>query len=816
MEQQSSQIKTARLPMLALRGLVVYPNMVLHFDVGRKKSVLALNEAMGNNQLVFLVTQKDIREDEPKDYDLYSVGVVAEVRQILKMPGDSLRVLVEGLYRAKLVDIIQEDPFMSAMVEELPLKTIRTKSQRDTTEALMRAVKDLFEEYSYLTPQMPKDYMLNVMASEDPVYLCEYIAGNLMLKTVDKQRILEESSPIRRLELLAQILEDENSVLTIEKDLYEKVKQQVDKNQREYFLREQMKVISSELGEGDSVQEEAMEYFDRIERLKLPKEAAEKLTKEAERLFKMPYNSQEASVIRTYLDTCLDLPWNKETKDKIDIAKAQRILDRDHYGLVKVKERILELLAVRALAPDITGQIICLVGPPGVGKTSIARSIAAALGRKYARISLGGVRDESDIRGHRKTYVGSMPGRIIDAIIRAGSKNALILLDEVDKLSHDFRGDPASALLEVLDSEQNKAFRDHYIEIPFDISNILFITTANDKNEIPAPLLDRMEVIELSSYTREEKFNIARKHLVAKQIKRNGLSTKSIKITDGAIYSIIDYYTREAGVRKLERAIASLCRKAAKRIVDGSQTKVVITDANIAEFLGARKFRPDDILKKNEVGVATGLAWTSVGGEIMMIEVNVVKGSGKIQLTGSLGDVMKESANIAVSYIRSKADKLKIDEDFYKERDIHIHAPEGAVPKDGPSAGVTMVTALVSALTGTPVKREVAMTGEITLRGRVLPIGGLKEKTMAAYRSGVKTVIIPEDNRADLEEIDETVRESLNFVFAEDIDTVLKTALLYCTEQENSDVRKTESLVHSSVDMGKKIPGGIDTTIIPQ
>lgn len=816
MEQQSSQIKTARLPMLALRGLVVYPNMVLHFDVGRKKSVLALNEAMGNNQLVFLVTQKDIREDEPKDYDLYSVGVVAEVRQILKMPGDSLRVLVEGLYRAKLVDIIQEDPFMSAMVEELPLKTIRTKSQRDTAEALMRAVKDLFEEYSYLTPQMPKDYMLNVMASEDPVYLCEYIAGNLMLKTVDKQRILEESSPIRRLELLAQILEDENSVLTIEKDLYEKVKQQVDKNQREYFLREQMKVISSELGEGDSVQEEAMEYFNRIERLKLPKEAAEKLTKEAERLFKMPYNSQEASVIRTYLDTCLDLPWNKETKDKIDIAKAQRILDRDHYGLVKVKERILELLAVRALAPDITGQIICLVGPPGVGKTSIARSIAAALGRKYARISLGGVRDESDIRGHRKTYVGSMPGRIIDAIIRAGSKNALILLDEVDKLSHDFRGDPASALLEVLDSEQNKAFRDHYIEIPFDISNILFITTANDKNEIPAPLLDRMEVIELSSYTREEKFNIARKHLVAKQIKRNGLSTKSIKITDGAIYSIIDYYTREAGVRKLERAIASLCRKAAKRIVDGSQTKVVITDANIAEFLGARKFRPDDILKKNEVGVATGLAWTSVGGEIMMIEVNVVKGSGKIQLTGSLGDVMKESANIAVSYIRSKADKLKIDEDFYKERDIHIHAPEGAVPKDGPSAGVTMVTALVSALTGTPVKREVAMTGEITLRGRVLPIGGLKEKTMAAYRSGVKTVIIPEDNRADLEEIDETVRESLNFVFAEDIDTVLKTALLYCTEQENSDVRKTESLVHSSVDMGKKIPGGIDTTIIPQ
>ncbi len=815
MDQQAAQVKTARLPMLALRGLVVYPNMVLHFDVGRKKSVLALNEAMGNNQLVFLVTQKDIREDEPKDYDLYSVGVVAEVRQILKMPGDSLRVLVEGLYRAKLVDILQEDPFMSAMVEELPLKTIRTKNQKDTAEALMRTVKDLFEEYSYLTPQMPKDYMLNVMASEDPVYLCEYISGNLMLKTGDKQRILEESAPIRRLELLVQILEDENSVLSIEKDLYDKVKQQVDKNQREYFLREQMKVISSELGEGDSVQEEAMEYFDRIERLHLPKEAAEKLTKEAERLFKMPYNSQEASVIRNYLDTCLDLPWNKETKDKIDIAKAKRILDRDHYGLSKVKERILELLAVRKLAPDITGQIICLVGPPGVGKTSIARSVAAALGRKYARISLGGVRDESDIRGHRKTYVGAMPGRIIDALSRAGSKNALILLDEVDKLSHDFRGDPASALLEVLDSEQNKAFRDHYIELAFDISNILFITTANDKSEIPAPLLDRMELIELSSYTREEKFHIARNHLAPKQVKRNGLSAKSIKIADSALYSVIDYYTREAGVRKLERAVSSLCRKTAKLIVEGSQTKVVISEANIGEFLGPRKFRPDDILKKNEIGVVTGLAWTSVGGEIMMIEVNVVKGTGKIQLTGSLGDVMKESANIAVSYIRSKADKLKIDEDFYKDRDIHIHAPEGAVPKDGPSAGVTMVTALVSALTGIPVKREVAMTGEVTLRGRVLPIGGLKEKTMAAYRAGVKTVIIPEDNRADLEEIDETVRQALTFVLADDVDNVLKTALLFCTD-ECVDARLKDAVVHNGVELSKKITGSIDPTIIPQ
>ncbi len=814
MEKVAEQLKTARLPMLALRGLVVYPNMVLHFDVGRKKSVLALNEAMGTNQLIFLVAQKDIREDEPKDYDLYSVGVVAEVRQILKMPGDSLRVLVEGLYRAKLVDMLQEDPFMSAMVEELPLKLAKTKSQKDTAEALMRTLKDLFEEYSYLTPQMPKDYMLNVMASDDPVYLCEYISGNLMLKIPDKQRILEESSPIKRLELLVQILEDENSVLTIEKDLYEKVKQQVDKNQREYFLREQMKVISSELGDGDSVQDEAVEYFERIQKLHLPKEAADKLTKEAERLYKMPYNSQEATVIRTYLDTCLELPWNKQTKELIDIGKAGNVLDRDHYGLVKVKERILELLAVRKLAPDIRGQIICLVGPPGVGKTSIARSVAAALGKKYARISLGGVRDESDIRGHRKTYVGAMPGRIIESISRAGSKNALILLDEVDKISHDFRGDPASALLEVLDSEQNQAFRDHYVEIPFDISNILFITTANDKSEIPGPLLDRMEVIELSSYTREEKFHIARDHLIKKQVKRSGLSAKTIKVSDSAIYALIDFYTREAGVRKLERAIAALCRKTAKRVVEGTQGKVAISDANITEFLGPHKFRPDGILKKNEVGVVTGLAWTSVGGEIMMIEVNVVKGSGKVQLTGSLGDVMKESANIAISYIRSKAEKLKIDEEFYKDRDIHIHAPEGAVPKDGPSAGVTMTTALVSALTGVPARREVAMTGEITLRGRVLPIGGLKEKTMAAYRAGIKTVIIPEENRPDLEEIDDTVKKALTFVFAEDVDTVLKTALLFCTEPETPDGRHKDALLHSGVEIPPKLP--LDSAVIAQ
>lgn len=811
MEEQTVQNRAAKLPMLALRGLVVYPNMVLHFDVGRKKSVLALNEAMGSNQLIFLVAQKDIREDEPKDYDLYTVGVVAEVRQILKMPGDSLRVLVEGLYRARLMDILQENPFMTASVEEMPLKAIHTKAQRDTAEALVRTVKDLFEEYAYLTPQMPKDYMLNVMASDDPGYLCEYIAGNLMLKTQDKQSILEESSPIKRLELLVKILENENSVLSIEKDLYDKVKQQVDKNQREYFLREQMKVISSELGEGENLQDEAMEYFSRIEKLHLPKATEEKLMKEAERLFKMPFNSQEATVIRTYLDTCLDLPWNKVTKEKIDIEKAKKLLDKDHYGLTRVKERILEILAVRKLAPEIKGQIICLVGPPGVGKTSIARSVAAALGRKYARISLGGVRDESDIRGHRKTYVGAMPGRIIDAVIKAGSKNAMILLDEVDKLGHDFRGDPASALLEVLDAEQNKTFRDHYIELEFDISDILFITTANNLGDIPEPLLDRMELIELSSYTREEKFHIAKNHLVVKQVKRNGLTAKQVKISDSAIYALIDFYTREAGVRKLERAIAALCRKAAKKIVENNESKIVFTDANITEYLGVHKYRPDSMLKKNEVGVVTGLAWTSVGGEIMMIEVNVVKGNGKIQLTGSLGDVMKESANIAISYIRSKAEKLKIDPDFYKDCDIHIHAPEGAVPKDGPSAGVTMTTALVSALTGVPVRREVAMTGEITLRGRVLPIGGLKEKTMAAYRAGIKTVIVPEENKPDIEEIDETVKKNLNFVFADDADTVLKTALLFATEP---DQLLKEPLIHSGVD--RSIKPALDTAVITQ
>ncbi len=768
---------TVRMPMLALRGLVLFPNMILHFDVGREKSIAALKKAMDDDQYIYLVAQKDIRDDDPQDYEIYNVGVVAQIRQILKMPGDSLRVLVEGVYRGQTKEIVSTSPYLEAIVEKMPL-TQMPKSKSVACQARMRTLKELFEEYCYLYAKVPKEIILNVMETEDPVYLVEYIAGNIMLKVEQKQTILEQSSGMKRLDLLIKYLDQENKVLTLEKDIYAKVKDQIDENQREYYLREQMRAISEELGETENVQDEVDGYQKRIAALDVDDESKEKLYKEADRLYKMPSNSHEAAVIRSWLDVCLDLPYNTRTKDKIDIAKAQKFLDKEHYGLKKIKQRILELLAVRVMAPDIKGQIICLVGPPGVGKTSIARSIAQTMGRKYARVSLGGIRDESDIRGHRKTYIGAMPGRIITALQQAGSRNPLILLDEIDKMSNDFRGDPSAAMLEVLDSEQNNAFRDHYVEIPFDLSEVLFLTTANTLDTIPAPLLDRMEVIELPSYTREEKFQIGKRHLVPKQMKRHGLSSKNFHIYDDALYDLIDNYTREAGVRNLERVIASLCRKADKRLVAGEVQKVNIRDKNIEEFLGAKKFKPEKILETDEVGVVTGLAWTSVGGETMPIEVAVMDGNGKIELTGSLGDVMKESAHAAISYVRSRADELLIEPDFYKTRDIHIHVPEGAVPKDGPSAGVTMCTAIVSALSNTPVRREVAMTGEITLRGRVLPIGGLREKTMAAYAAGVKTVIIPQDNVPDLEQVDDVVKSSIKFIPAAKIDTVLNHALI--------------------------------------
>ncbi len=776
LEEQEPQMVALDMPMLILRGLVLFPQMVLHFDVGREKSILALNAVMEGDRKIFLVAQKDLRDDEPQPENIYKVGVVAQVKQIIKSQGGTWRVLVEGLYRGKLLKVSQSEPYFQGEVIPFPLKTTRSIHSA-MCDALMRTVKDLFEEYCYLTPRMPRELVINALVSDDPVHLAEYIAGNIQMEVEDKQAVLSQSDPLKRLEILARVLEEENDILSLEADIQEKVKGQIDKNQREYYLREQLRVISNELGEDDP-QEEINEYREKIEKLKLSDEIREKLLKEVDRLSKLPSNSNEASVSRGYLDSVLELPWGKFTTDKIDIKKAKTLLDKEHYGMEKVKERMLELLAVRKLAPDIKGQIICLVGPPGVGKTSIAQSIAKAIGRKYVRIALGGVRDESDIRGHRKTYIGSMPGRIINAIKLAGSQNPLMLLDEVDKLGNDYRGDPSSALLEVLDGEQNKAFRDHFIEVPFDLSNVLFIATANTLDTIPGPLRDRMEIIELSSYTREEKFQIAKRYLLPKQLKRNGLTASKVKVTDDALYALIDNYTREAGVRNLERQIASLMRKSAKKIVAGEAKRVTIQDGNIVSYLGPKKFKPELIQQHDEVGLVNGLAWTSVGGEMLQVEVAIMDGSGKLELTGSLGDVMKESAHAAVSYIRAHWERYGVEHDFYKTKDIHIHVPEGAVPKDGPSAGVTITTALVSALSGIPVHREVAMTGEITLRGRVLPIGGLREKTMAAYRAGIKTVVIPEDNVPDLEEVEPVVKEHIQFIPAEKIDTVLETALI--------------------------------------
>ena len=777
MPEKKEPMEIITMPMIAMRGIVLFPNMIFHFDVGRKKSIAALEEAMKGNRTIFLSSQINVEEDEINLDNVNKIGVVAEVRQVLKNNGGTTRILVEGKYRAKLIDILSEEPFLLADVQEMPLKELRPK-RSILCDALVRTVKDLFNEYTYLVPKMPKELVVKAFSIDDPAQLGEFLAGNLNIDIEDKQRILEESNYVKRLEMLAGVLENENNILGVEKDIYEKVKEQIDQNQREYYLREQLKAINEELGETDNPMDETDSYKKKIESLGLEGEVKEKLLGEVDKLLKMPFNSQEASVIRGYLDTCLALPWNVKTEEKIDIAKAKKQLDKNHYGLEKVKERILELLAVRKLQPDIKGQIICLVGPPGVGKTSIAKDIAAAMGRKYTRISLGGMKDESDIRGHRKTYVGAMPGRIMNAVKLAGSKNALILLDEIDKMGNDFRGDPASAMLEVLDPEQNVAFRDHYIEVPFDLSDILFITTANDASTIPGPLYDRMEVIELSSYTREEKFQIAKKHLVKKEMKRHGLTSKTMKITDDALYAIADYYTREAGVRNFERIIGSLCRKAAKKIVGEEAEKVIVNGSNITDFLGVKKFRPETIEAKDSVGLVNGLAWTSVGGDMLQVEVAILDGSGKIELTGNLGDVMKESARTAISYVRSCTEKYGIEHDFYKTKDIHIHVPEGAVPKDGPSAGVTLTTAIISALSGIPVRRDVAMTGEITLRGRVLAIGGLREKTMAAYRAGVKTVLIPEDNLPDLEEVDPVVKAAITFVPASEVETVLETALL--------------------------------------
>ncbi|MEG1878457.1 MAG: endopeptidase La [Pseudoflavonifractor sp.] len=764
------------MPALALRGLTIFPNMLLHFDVGRPGSIQALDEAMASGSPIFLVAQRDLSVEDPKQRDLFAVGTICNVRQILRLPGENVRVMVEGSARGRLIDLLSAEPYLRVSVEPLPAaKPYQTLPR---TEALIRQTYDLFETYAELAPKMTPEVLINVLSSEDPGYIADYIAQNIIMRTGDKQSILEELRPVRRLELLQRLLRREVEILQMEHDLQEKVHQGLSDTQRDYFLREQLKVIQGELGEDPSGESEPEEYRKKIRAAALPAEVEEKLLKEVGRLEKQPYGSAESGVLRNYLDTCLELPWNKRTKERIDVAAARKILDADHFGLQKVKERILEFIAVKQLAPDLKGQVICLVGPPGVGKTSIAMSMARAMNRKLARISLGGIHDEAEIRGHRKTYVGAMPGRIISAIRQAGSSNPLLLLDEIDKLSPDQRGDPASALLEVLDGEQNSSFRDHFLELPFDLSDVLFVTTANTVESIPKPLLDRMEVIELTSYTDEEKLQIAKKHLLPKEQKRHGLKKSQLKLTDEAIRSIITAYTRESGVRLLERQLASLCRKVAMQVVNDGVKQISITANNLEAFLGIRKYHPERLPKTEQVGVVNGLAWTSVGGEILEVEANVLPGTGKIQLTGNLGDVMKESAKAALSYIRSRADRLGIEPDFYKTKDIHIHFPEGAVPKDGPSAGVAITVAMVSALTNTPVRRNLAMTGEITLRGRVLAIGGLKEKTMAALRNGVKTVLIPADNEKDLEEIDQSVRAGLNFVPVDYVDAALAEALM--------------------------------------
>ena len=764
------------LPAIALRGLVVFPNNIVHFEVGRAKSIAAIEAAMHANSSVFLVAQKEMDVEEPTMPDLYAYGVIAEIKQVLRVSDDLVKVLVEGKTRARLLELNDGD-FLQASVRPVPVRGIGA-DKRTQTEALVRSLKDCFEEYLSYSPQISKDVIYNIVSSDSPLFLSEYMPANLLLKYEDKQTILNESSLLSRLEKLLMLLRQECQVLEIERDLDDKVNASLDKGQREYYLREQMHIISEELGDSEDTRAEADTYRQKIAALKLDEESTEKLLKECDRLARMQSNSAESGVIRSYLDTCLGLPWHITTEDDLDQAHARRVLDREHYGLQKVKERILELLAVRKLNTEVKGQIVCLVGPPGVGKTSIAHSIADCMGRKFARMSLGGVHDEAEIRGHRRTYIGAMPGRIISAINSAKSSNPVILLDEIDKLAGDYKGDPSSALLEVLDPEQNRTFKDNYLDIPFDLSEVLFITTANDASTIPGPLYDRMDVIELPSYTRTEKFNIAKRHLLPKQLKNNGLDGK-VTMTSGAIYEIIDGYTREAGVRNLERTITSVLRKCAQKIAAGETEKISVSGTMVKSLLGPEKVKPTFISRTDSVGIANGLAWTSVGGEMLPVEVAVIpNGTGKIEITGSLGDVMKESAQLAVTYARVHAEEYGIAPDRFKNTDLHIHAPEGAVPKDGPSAGVTLTTALVSALSGIPVRHDLAMTGEITLHGNVLPIGGLKEKSMAAFREGISTVLIPKENATDLYEVDAEVKEKIHFIPVERLSQVLKHALI--------------------------------------
>jgi ATP-dependent Lon protease len=769
---------TWNIPVLALRGLTVFPHMNINFDVERPISIHALEHAMENDQQIFLVTQREIGVMSPGEKNLYEIGTVSHISQVLRTSATSVRIIVEGQYRARMKRLWQTEPYLQANVEQLPQEQ-ESGAYPDSprTEALLRQTNTLFGEYAEMAGGIPAEVQSVIMDSRDPGYLADYIAQNINIRFNDKQQILEELSPFLRLKRMNAFLVRENDVLRFEHEMEGKVHEQLNRSQKEQILRTQIKVMQSELGEQEDEDDELESYRSRIVALGLPEETEKHLLKEVSRIAKQPFGSAEAAVSRNYLDVCLEMPWNVRTKERLNVHTAQKILDRDHYGLTKVKERILESLAARQMNPEGKGQILCLVGPPGVGKTSIAISVAKATNRKLARLSLGGMRDEADIRGHRKTYIGSMPGRIIEAISRSGSMNPLLLLDEIDKLGSDYRGDPSSALLEVLDSEQNNAFRDHFLEIPVDLSKVMFITTANTTETIPRPLLDRMEVIELGSYTDEEKLQIAKLHLLPKQMKEHGLKKTQLRIEDDAIRAVIRDYTREAGVRQLERQLAKLCRKTDMRLLTGTVKRVTVTAADLHEFLGVKPYAPSLHTEKEEIGVVNGLAWTEVGGEILEVEVNVMEGTGKLELTGNLGDVMKESVQAALSCLRSRTVQLGIDPEFHKNKDIHVHFPEGAVPKDGPSAGIAIATALTSALTERKVRAQLAMTGEITLRGRVLPIGGLKEKTMAAYRNGIKTVIIPKDNVRDLEEIDQTVRAALRFLPVSGIDEVLAEAL---------------------------------------
>lgn len=770
----NENVVTEKLPILALRGMVVFPEQTVHFDIGRVKSAMALEKAMKHDQRLLLVPQKSILDDDPDEKGLFPIGTVVKVKQILKGHGDNIRVLVSGLYRARIVEMLQYSPYLEGYLEEIHETAIDNDIKH---RVLRREAAAIYTTYNDMVEHPAQAVQLHILASDNCGYIADAIAQHSGIEYIDKAKLLCQLNPVRRLELALKLLKQEVQMLQIEADVQERTRALIDQEQRDYYLREQIKAIREELGEGDEYSEFA-EYEKNILKLNLDEEHENKLRKDLERLRKQPFGSSEAAVLRNYLDTVLELPWNRFTKERVDVATAQRVLDNDHFGLEKVKQRILETIAVRQLAPNMPPQILCLVGPPGIGKTSVAYSVARSLNRKMARIALGGVHDEADIRGHRKTYVGAMPGRILSAMIQAGSMNPVLLLDEVDKMGSDYRGDPSAALLEVLDAEQNKSYRDHYLEIPIDLSNVMFITTANTLDTIPRPLLDRMEIIEIGSYTDEEKVMIAKKHLLPKQLEKHGLKKAQLRISDDGFREIIRCYTRESGVRKLERCVAEICRKVAKQILENvAQKRITVSGSNVETYLGTRKFLPDRIPATDQIGLVTGLAWTSVGGETLEVEVNVMDGNGKLELTGNLGDVMKESAHAALSYIRSNADKLKISSDFYKTKDIHVHFPEGAIPKDGPSAGITVCTAIVSALTGATVRNDVAMTGEISIRGRVLPIGGLKEKTMAALRHGIRTVIIPKDNERDLNEIDPIVRNSLNFVTAQTIDTVLDTAL---------------------------------------